>query len=44
VTADRARTLGRVVQGVVLGGLLFFALLQMLIAAAGGAVFRYQGF
>lgn len=44
MTAERARTLGRVVQGLVLGVALFFALLKLLIAATGGAIFRYQGF
>lgn len=44
MTPERARTLGRITQGVLLGFLLAFALLQLLTSSAGGTVFRYQGF
>ena len=44
MTTHRARTVGRIVQGTVLGVLFFFAILKVLSAASGGAIFRYQGF
>ncbi len=39
-----ARLAGRIVQGIVLGVLLAIAVLQLLVASGGLAVFRYQGF
>lgn len=39
-----ARVLGIVVQALVLGYLLFFAILQLMATIGGAAVFRYQGF
>ena len=40
----RGRTLGRLVQGAVLGVLAFAALLQLLVMVGGATIFRYQGF
>lgn len=40
-TAEKA---GAILQGVVLGVLLFFALLQLLMIGTDAQVFRYQGF
>lgn len=39
-----ARQAGAVVQGVALGAALVWALLELAVSAAGGQVFRYQGF
>lgn len=39
-----ARAAGIVFQSVVLGYLLFFAVLQLMATIGGAAVFRYQGF
>ena len=39
-----AITLGRLVQGVVLGVLLFLATAKLLQMATGAVIFRYQGF
>lgn len=39
-----ARTLGAVVQGVILGALLLLAILELASAHLGGQVFKYQGF
>lgn len=40
----RARILGAIVQGTVLGGFLFLAILSLIETSAAGQVFRYQGF
>lgn len=40
----RAWRVGATVQGVVLGILLFVALVQLFSLAAGAQIFRYQGF
>lgn len=40
----RARILGAVLQGGVLGSLLFLALLKLIETSAADQVFRYQGF
>ena len=39
-----ARTAGEIVQGLALGALLLWALLELAVSATGGQVFRYQGF
>ncbi len=39
-----ARVAGMIVQALVLGYLLSFAILQLMATATGAAVFRYQGF
>lgn len=39
-----ARILGSIVQAVVIGYLLFFAILELMATIGGAAVFRYQGF
>ena len=39
-----ATTVGRLLQGVVLGVLLFQATVELLQAATGAVIFRYQGF
>lgn len=39
-----ARVLGILIQSVVLGYLLFFAIMQLVATIGGAAVFRYQGF
>lgn len=44
MTVKNARRLGRVLQGLVLGSALFFALVQLLAMAGGTGVFRYEGF
>lgn len=47
MTDGRARLvtiLGACVQGVVLGALLFFAVLELIEASSADRVFRYQGF
>jgi hypothetical protein len=40
----RAWVLGAVLQGAVLGGFLFLAILGLIQTSAAGLVFRYQGF
>ena len=40
----QARLLGRIVQGLVLGLLLFLAVTQLIAMAGGTGVFRYEGF
>ena len=40
----RARLLGGLVQGALLGVLAFAALVQMAMMAGGATIFRYQGF
>ncbi|MCB1749633.1 MAG: hypothetical protein KDK06_20845 [Gammaproteobacteria bacterium] len=40
----RARRIGAVVQGLVLGVLLAVALVQLAVMSTGAAIFRYQGF
>lgn len=40
----RAWIAGAVLQGAVLGGLLFLAILRLIETSAAGQVFRYQGF
>lgn len=39
-----ARRLGAVMQGLLLGPLLFLALVELFAMAQGAGVFRYQGF
>ena len=39
-----ARAFGRWLQGVVLGTLLFAALIELATTAVGAQIFRYQGF
>lgn len=43
-TRSRAWKAGAVLQGIVLGILLFLALAQLLMIDRGAQVFRYQGF
>lgn len=40
----RARTLGMLLQGLVIGGFLFVAVCEILMLAAGARIFRYQDF
>ncbi len=40
----RARLLGAIVQGLVLGTFLTFALIELINRIGGAAAFRYQGF
>lgn len=42
--SDAGRLLGRCVQGLVLGSLLFLAIVSLISTATGAVVFRYQGF
>lgn len=35
---------GIVIQGLILGTLLFFAVIQIITMASGARIFRYQGF
>ena len=39
-----ARWAGYALQALVLGGLLSIAILELLVAAGGATIFRYQGF
>lgn len=39
-----ARASGVLVQSVIMGYLLFFAILKLMATIGGAAVFRYQGF
>lgn len=39
-----SRKLGAVAQGLILGGLLFLALVRLIQVAADAQLFRYQGF
>ena len=39
-----AEKVGAVVQGLVLGALLFLAILELLNSVSGGRLFRYEGF
>jgi hypothetical protein len=39
-----ARAIGATLQGLTLGVLLLWALLELAASATGGQVFRYQGF
>lgn len=41
---NRAKRIGAVVQGLLLGPLLFLALVELFAMAQGAGVFRYQGF
>ena len=40
----RARILGAVLQGTLLGTFLFLAVMKLVETSAAGLVFRYQGF
>jgi hypothetical protein len=40
----RAALLGKLLQGLLLGLLLFVALTNLLLLTAGARIFRYQGF
>ena len=40
----RIEKVGAIVQGLVLGVLLFLAILELFNAASGGRLFRYEGF
>ena len=39
-----AKTLGIITQGIVLGSLLFLALIRLMAVSEGARVFQYQGF
>jgi len=41
---NRARFIGACVQGVLLGVLCFFAIVQLLVQVSGARLFDYQGF
>jgi hypothetical protein len=41
---ERARRIGAVVQGIVLGVLLAIALVEAALMSSGAIIFRYQGF
>ena len=40
----KATVSGALLQGLVLGALVLWAMLELLASASGGHVFRYQGF